>query len=208
MSSISVAVRIKAQRERLRLTQSELAKAAGVSRSAATQWELGITHPSFEKTVLLSELLQCAPEWLAFGISPSVPEIGGGQIRLPSFDTCASGDSGAIHVLDRAFVEPWLREGSGEHLALAQVKTSQFDPVFKPNDTLLVALAGWRAAEDGYYFIATASVPQLVRVLFSPGEQAILTLAQNGGTPITHAVPSSKLHRVAIVRALAWRPIS
>ena len=48
---------IKQARERLGMTQEQLAKALGVTQGAVSQWEMGITHPGFESLRKLAAAL-------------------------------------------------------------------------------------------------------------------------------------------------------
>ena len=52
-----IADRIKTIRERNNMTQSELAKYLGITRSSVNAWELGISVPSTQYIVELSQLL-------------------------------------------------------------------------------------------------------------------------------------------------------
>lgn len=48
---------IKYFRDRLGITQEELAKAVGVTQGAVSQWEAGATHPSFKMLRTLARVL-------------------------------------------------------------------------------------------------------------------------------------------------------
>ena len=53
-----IADRIKTIRERNNMTQSELAKYLGITRSSVNAWELGISVPSTQYIVELSQLFK------------------------------------------------------------------------------------------------------------------------------------------------------
>lgn len=74
--------RIREAREAKSMTQAGVAKLLEISRTAITQWEAGLTFPSYDKTIELARLLNVRPEWIAFGIDTPV------EYRTPT-DTCA-----------------------------------------------------------------------------------------------------------------------
>lgn len=59
-----VADRIKHLREELNLSQAELAKRLGITRSSVNAWELGISVPSTQYIVELSELFKVSTDYL------------------------------------------------------------------------------------------------------------------------------------------------
>lgn len=59
-----IADRIKTIRERNNMTQSELAKYLGITRSSVNAWELGISVPSTQYIVELSQLFKVSTDYL------------------------------------------------------------------------------------------------------------------------------------------------
>lgn len=59
-----VADKIKALREIKGMTQSELAKKLGITRSSVNAWEMGISVPSTQYIVELSTLFQVSTDYL------------------------------------------------------------------------------------------------------------------------------------------------
>ena len=59
-----VADRIKALRERKGYTQSDLAKQLGITRSSVNAWELGISVPSTQYIVELSQIFKVSTDYL------------------------------------------------------------------------------------------------------------------------------------------------
>ena len=59
-----VADRIKALREEKNLTQTELAKQLGITRSSVNAWELGISVPSTQYIVELSQIFKVSTDFL------------------------------------------------------------------------------------------------------------------------------------------------
>lgn len=59
-----VADRIKHLREQLGITQSELAKKLGITRSSVNAWELGISVPSTQYVVELATIFKVSTDYL------------------------------------------------------------------------------------------------------------------------------------------------
>ena len=63
-SEIMVADRIKGLREQRGLTQTELAKLLGITRSSVNAWEMGISIPSTQYIVELSLIFKVSTDYL------------------------------------------------------------------------------------------------------------------------------------------------
>ncbi len=59
-----IAERIKILREQKHITQSELAKHFGITRSSVNAWEMGISVPSTQYLVLLAEFFGVSADYL------------------------------------------------------------------------------------------------------------------------------------------------
>jgi len=55
---------IKQLRERNRMTQSELAKTLGITRSSVNAWEMGLNSPSSQYLVELAQLFKVSTDYL------------------------------------------------------------------------------------------------------------------------------------------------
>lgn len=67
--------RLRRLREAAGLTQSELAKAAGVSRNAVSQWEAGVTQPSARRLMSVAKALKTQVDDLLAAAEKSSDEI-------------------------------------------------------------------------------------------------------------------------------------
>ncbi len=63
--------RIKQRRKELKLTQSDVGKAVGVSKATVSQWESGDTSPKGGNLIKLSKSLGVSPSWIETGDSKS-----------------------------------------------------------------------------------------------------------------------------------------
>lgn len=70
-----VGLRLKELRQRNKLTQSQLAEAVGCSDGFVSQVERGISNPSLEFLVHLSDLYHLPIDHLLLGTSSVLPEI-------------------------------------------------------------------------------------------------------------------------------------
>ena len=59
-----VAERIKALREKKNLTQAELARYLGITRSSVNAWEMGISVPSTQYVVDLARLFHVSSDYI------------------------------------------------------------------------------------------------------------------------------------------------
>ncbi len=59
-----IADRIKHLREKENLTQTELAKKLGITRSSVNAWEMGISVPSTQYIVELSQIFKISTDYL------------------------------------------------------------------------------------------------------------------------------------------------
>ncbi len=59
-----IADKIKALREKRNITQAELAKRLGVTRSGVNAWEMGISVPSTQYVVKLAEFFAVSTDYL------------------------------------------------------------------------------------------------------------------------------------------------
>lgn len=65
-----IADRIKALREKRGITQTELAKKLGITRSSVNAWEMGISVPSTQYLVALANIFKVSSDYL-LGLSDS-----------------------------------------------------------------------------------------------------------------------------------------
>lgn len=70
ISDVMVAYRIKHLREQKSLTQAELAKQLGITRSSVNAWEMGISVPSTQYIVELANIFKVSTDYL-LGIESS-----------------------------------------------------------------------------------------------------------------------------------------
>lgn len=69
----TIGQRILQRRKENKLTQRDLAEAAGVSYASISLWESDKTEPRGKNLHALAEALQCSPTWLLFGDEDKIP---------------------------------------------------------------------------------------------------------------------------------------
>lgn len=70
-------VRIKQLREERGLTQAELAKRLGITRSSVNAWEMGISVPSTQYIVELAEMFKVSTDYLLGVDATATIDVGG-----------------------------------------------------------------------------------------------------------------------------------
>ncbi|EJB3413628.1 helix-turn-helix domain-containing protein [Salmonella enterica] len=73
MIKVTTGQRILQRRRENKMTQRDLAEAAGVSCASISLWESDKTEPRGKNLHALAEGLQCSPTWLLFGDEDKVP---------------------------------------------------------------------------------------------------------------------------------------
>lgn len=68
---VMIADRVKALRDRAKLTQADLAKRLGITRSSVNAWEMGISVPSTQYVVEMAKLFHVSTDFI-LGMSDSV----------------------------------------------------------------------------------------------------------------------------------------
>ena len=80
-----IADRIKYLREQKQLTQTELAKLLGITRSSVNAWEMGISVPSTQYVVELAVIFQVSTDYLLnvdISSTVSVSDLSEADIQL------------------------------------------------------------------------------------------------------------------------------
>lgn len=72
-----IAERIKFLREQKELTQAELAKKLGITRSSVNAWEMGISVPSTQYIVELANIFSVSTDYLLGVVKTSSIDING-----------------------------------------------------------------------------------------------------------------------------------
>lgn len=65
---VAMGRRLMAAIEDAELTQADVARLIGKSRSAVNWWVQGLTYPSIEHSIILANLLRVTPEYLMYGV--------------------------------------------------------------------------------------------------------------------------------------------
>ena len=61
---VMIATRIRTMREEAKLTQAELAKQLGITRSGVNAWEMGISVPSTQYVVEIAQFFKVSTDYL------------------------------------------------------------------------------------------------------------------------------------------------
>lgn len=116
----SIAQRLVQRRQELGLSQTDVASRMDITPQSVQQWEAGRTTPRGKRMTALSNILQCSPEWLQFGIGTpgsSQPNTGTSNVasvyfkearKFPVISWVTAGDwAEAIDMFQPGVAEQW-----------------------------------------------------------------------------------------------------
>ncbi|MBB5276262.1 transcriptional regulator with XRE-family HTH domain [Rhizobium rosettiformans] len=179
--------RIKEAREKQQLTQSALAKHLSISRTAITQWEAGLTFPSYEKTMEMAKLLYVRPEWIAFGVTTPVEyRVPTDSVKVDIVDFGTDANERRVvgtHYLSTEFVKDTLRATELDKLFIYHIESETFAPRFQPRDHLVVDGSVTKATGEGMYLIWNGLSAQVVNIQANyaePGTVVVRTTDRAG----------------------------
>lgn len=168
--------RFRECRDEAELTQQEIAKIFGISRSAVAQWELGETSMSVyvvtRAATLFTETgkLKVTPEWLAFGIDghPTVitklPD-GTSELKEVSFgetmDEQLPAGSWSVPV---GYLKGDLHVLSTEGLIIWRTESDSMAPTYEYGDRLIIDTNAKRASPPGAFLIWDGIGPTLAHI--------------------------------------------
>lgn len=173
--------RIREAREKKQMTQAGLAKFLEISRTAITQWEAGLTFPSYEKCIDLARLLGVRPEWIAFGIDTPVEyRTPTNSVALPIVQFGEEPDQRTVvgtHYLDANYVKNTMRLDVNEKTFVYEIETEAFVPRFVPGDQIIIDGSSTKVSSDGLFLIWTGITAQIVSIASNPTARGSVTVA-------------------------------
>ncbi|HHR5857963.1 TPA: LexA family protein [Providencia alcalifaciens] len=113
MNISNIGDRIKLRRKELKLKQSDLAKKIGVTGSAISQWESGVTEPDGGNLIALASSLGCTPEYLLSGKESTGDNVGFSKFHhargeYPLISWVSAGNwSEALEPYHRKSIDDW-----------------------------------------------------------------------------------------------------
>ena len=149
----TVADRIRELRRRLQLTQEGLGKFAGVSKSAVSQWERGITEPERDALLAMQRSRGINPEWVAHGkgeclltgYEQQVVPIEPAARKIPLINYIQAGhpkelidDYAAGTGMEKVTIYGEVAERCGPYCFALKIEGDSMLPDFKPGDVVIV----------------------------------------------------------------------
>ena len=160
---MEIGERIKIAREKIGISQSELARRVGVKPQSVQVWESGRNGPSRKRISILAKELIVTPHWLEFGSEPSGANIqlvgkeekepepfpGDKYAFIPRYEAKTSAGSGyhnGDHVeisKTHAFRIDWIRKNNWreEDLCVVEASGHSMEPTIRDGDVLLINMA-------------------------------------------------------------------
>lgn len=202
------------------LTQSELAKRIGVSKTTITFWKTGVNKLSGENLMALAKALRCSARWLATGEGAPVPEglsldkpwldmddasnveqgppIVSPYRAIPIVGTAQMGAEGYWYALEEAdgTVDAYSRDASAYALRL---KGDSMEPAIH---------SGWVAVIEPdrdyfpgeYVMVRTTEGESMLKRLLYSNEAEVSLLSVNGHT--IRNIPTEQIEHIHSVGAI------
>ena len=125
---------LQTARKMKKITQAQLAKKIGVSRSAVSMWELGASQPDNDTLILISRLLDISIDDL-LGNSKNAASRG---VRVPVYGRVAAGIpiEAVEDIIDEEEISAEMAK-NGEYLAL-QIHGDSMEPRMHEGDVVIV----------------------------------------------------------------------
>lgn len=140
---MSVGKRIKQAREKLGLTQAELARQVGVSRTAVGMWENGAAFPQHKNVPRLSEILGLHPAsfdpYSGSTVTPVLTSSYTNQIPVLDWTELQAWSGGEINMgatASREFLQ--VDSSIGKRTIALRIKDESMCPDFRINDEILI----------------------------------------------------------------------
>lgn len=77
--SVAFGTRVKEAREKATLSQTELARRLGLTRSSVANIEAGRQHPTVGRAAMIAQVTRCDPGWLLAGTAAAEPPVDAAQ---------------------------------------------------------------------------------------------------------------------------------
>ena len=197
--------RVRQRREKLGLTQSELARQIGVSPQSIQQLESGeVKQPKY--IFDLQVALKTDAGWLQYGKTEVLPkkyslrkptsqivEIEGDEfVSIPVFDVRAAAGSGALDeveavVAQAIYPRPWLRAltpTSIGRLAVIKVDGDSMWETLHHGDQVLVDRTYLHFIKDGIYLLEMGEGLQIKRCAIHPTSRMLTVKSDNPAYPV------------------------
>ncbi|MCS7224031.1 MAG: XRE family transcriptional regulator [Armatimonadetes bacterium] len=192
-----IGVRIKALREKMGWTQTELAKRSQIDRSLISQWEHGKQDPSAKHLFKLARAFGLPAEALLFDkeLVPTGPQ---GELRLPVMSRVKAGTAAPPVPVEDETVSVTLEEALAAD-AVIEVKGDSMLPELHPGDHCGVRWQDHAAHDDLIVALIDDFDDITVKRFQSKGDHFLLVPSNKAYPPY-----SSKRHRIRILGKVIW----
>lgn len=216
-------------REHVGMTQTEMAKNLGVSRSYLSQVLSGTHKPSIEMIVGISTAFQNIDiDWLLTGegemfrkddqqICGCAQDSSHGTninqelfAMIPRYDVSASAGHGAVAIIENIldytpFRTDWLRDMrlQCEHLGLIYVEGDSMQPTLQPNDMLLVDMRNHETLNANALYVLNIDGCLFVKRLQKMISGAVKVISDNPQYE-TEVVQPGMLEQLIVVGRVVW----
>ena len=190
----TIGQRIAAARSAKGWTQAELAERLGKSRGTVVQYEQGNIEPPLKQVQRLADLLEVAPEMLAFGrqgitgLERAAAEVASvSEVQFVGPDELVKG----VYGLPASLINDLALNPQRAKIVILKHGAPAFN--LKAGDRVLIELSDSLGDEDRLYLIKTPRGADVVRLLPRLTDQGTLVNI-NDGSGVFHSVERSSLN--------------
>jgi phage repressor protein C with HTH and peptisase S24 domain len=198
---------------------------ADVSESVVRKWRDGISDPSREHLIALSDATGVNLLWLATGKGPMKGEAApseytppyaaekpAGYVAIPLFDVSAAAGAGRVVAHEEAvdvlhFKESWIRQelrASPSDLLLIHVDGESMEPTLRPGDVILVDRRADKPNREGVYILRMDGMLLVKRVQAMPGGVLKVSSDNTAYAPFEVRLAEIEGQDFAIIGRVVW----
>lgn len=203
-TNVEISERLKVERQRVGLTQGDLALATGVSKTSQVNYESGMRVPD-ALYLAAAHAAGLDVTYIVTGTKPT-HDVGDDFVVVPMLGVTASAGNGIVNEPEAeqslrglCFSRIWLtrRNLNADHLRVIEVRGASMDGVLSDGDNVLVDLQDTRP-RSGFVYVLRQGDELLVKYCqLLPG--GILRVSSANGQFATYDVELDKTPDVAII---------
>ena len=173
---------LKEIRKKAGISQNDLAKKIGVSRSTVSMWEIGASQPDNELLISLSKVLNVSSDELLGNFSQKRGKARPRGVRIPVYGNVAAGvPILAIENFDSDDPDDWEEiteqmANDGDYIAL-RVNGDSMEPKISSGDVVIVRLQP--DAENGDIVIARVNGDEVTCKKIKKGPEGLMLISTN-----------------------------
>ncbi|MBU6956070.1 S24 family peptidase [Hahella sp. HN01] len=224
--------RIKQRMQAVGLKAVQISKLMGVSRGTVSQWVNGVSKPSGQNLIALSQALECDPDWLLSGKERQKPESNAtwmgkvevweegdplkeDEIELPFYtEVKLSNGNGSVVKIDNngaklRFSVPLLEHmgADSKSAACLTVNGPSMEPVLPDGSTAIID-AGETSIRDGKLYGIDHNGMLIVRLVFRVPGGGLRLKCYNSSDYPDEIIVGENLKNVRVLGRIIWYSVA